>query len=129
MADAVASQVLHDGPTSVTVKITNISDGTGESAVTKVDVSALTPAPAEVALMKLLYSTDGLAVRLLWDADTDTLAWAIPANQSDCIDFGEFGGVINDAGTGKTGDVKLTTVGHSSGDSYSIIAEFRKRFL
>ena len=41
MADAVTSQTLEDGPTHVAMKFTNVSDGTGESAVTKVDVSAL----------------------------------------------------------------------------------------
>ena len=41
MADAVTSQTLIDGPTHVVMKFTNVSDGTGESAVTKVDVSAL----------------------------------------------------------------------------------------
>ena len=41
MADAVASQTILDGPKEVVMKFTNISDGTGESAVTKVDVSAL----------------------------------------------------------------------------------------
>ena len=41
MADAVTSQTLQDGDKSVVMKFTNISDGTGESAVKKVDVSAL----------------------------------------------------------------------------------------
>ena len=41
MADAVTSQTLQDGDKSVVMKFTNISDGSGESAVKKVDVSAL----------------------------------------------------------------------------------------
>ena len=41
MADAVTSQTLFDGDKHVVMKFTNISDGTGESAVKKVDVSAL----------------------------------------------------------------------------------------
>jgi len=41
MADAVTSQTLIDGGKQVVMKFTNVSDGTGESAVTKVDVSAL----------------------------------------------------------------------------------------
>ena len=40
MADTVASQTIQDG-LKTAVLTTNISDGTGESAVTKVDVSAL----------------------------------------------------------------------------------------
>ena len=41
MADAVTSQTLIDGERTAVLKFTNISDGTGESAVKKVDVSAL----------------------------------------------------------------------------------------
>ena len=39
MADAVTSQTIVDGEKTVVQKFTNISDGTGESAVVKVDVS------------------------------------------------------------------------------------------
>ena len=43
MADAVTSQtILDDGGKNLIMKFTNISDGTGESAVAKIDVSALT---------------------------------------------------------------------------------------
>ena len=41
MADAVTSQTLFDGDKHVVMKFTNISDGSGESAVKKVDVSEL----------------------------------------------------------------------------------------
>ena len=42
MADTVTSQTIQDGERVVVMKFTNVSDGTGESAVKKVDVSALT---------------------------------------------------------------------------------------
>ena len=42
MADAVTSQTLVDGEKTAIIKLTNISDGSGETAVKKVDVSALT---------------------------------------------------------------------------------------
>ena len=42
MADTVTSQTIQDGERKAVLKFTNISDGSGESAVTKVDVSALT---------------------------------------------------------------------------------------
>ena len=41
MADAVTSQTLVDNDKTLVMKFTNISDGTGESVVKKVDVSAL----------------------------------------------------------------------------------------
>jgi len=36
MADAVTSQSLDDNPKTAVLKFTNVSDGTGESAVKKV---------------------------------------------------------------------------------------------
>ena len=42
MADAVTSQTIQDGERKAVLKFTNVSDGTGESNVVKVDVSALT---------------------------------------------------------------------------------------
>ena len=41
MADAVTSQIIQDGERVAVLKFTNVSDGSGESAVKKVDVSAL----------------------------------------------------------------------------------------
>ena len=41
MADTVTSQTIQDDERQAVLKFTNVSDGTGESAVKKVDVSAL----------------------------------------------------------------------------------------
>jgi hypothetical protein len=131
MADAVATQILFESASDIVIKCTNVSDGTGESAVTKVDVSALTPATAEVSIDKIIYATDGMAVRILWDASSDVVAWLVPQNQHGVFDFTKIapGGLLNNAGSGVTGDIQFTTVGHSSGDTYCIILVCRKRVL
>jgi hypothetical protein len=128
MADAVTNTTVVENKSTLEIILTNISDGTGESAVTKVDVSALTPSCAEVALVECEYATYGMAVRLLWDATADAVALLIPQDQHGCFDFrGSARGVLrNSAGSGKTGDVQLTTVGHTSGDTYWIRLRFRK---
>ena len=41
MADAVNVTTVEDGERQLVVQLTNLSDGTGESKVTKIDVSAL----------------------------------------------------------------------------------------
>ena len=41
MADVVTSQTIQDGQKTAILKFTNVSDGSGEAAVKKVDVSAL----------------------------------------------------------------------------------------
>jgi len=131
MVDAVATQILFESASDIVMKFTNVSDGTGEAAVTKVDVSALTPPTALVSIDKIYYATDGMAVRVLWDATADVVAWLVPANQHGCYDFSEVqpGTLVNNAGTGITGDIQFTTVGHTSGDTYSIILVMKKRTL
>jgi hypothetical protein len=124
MPDTVTSQTLVDGARNVVMKFTNTSDGSGESAITKVDVSELNAAPTRVTIDKIHYNTSGMLVRLLWDADTDVTI--VDLQGDGCMDAKDFGGLYNNAGAGVTGDVKLTTVGHTSGDSYTLILEMHK---
>ena len=134
MADAVASQIIVDGPSFVAIKLTNISDGTGETAVTKVDVSALEAdsrtgqSCTDVNIERIWWQCIGMKVRILFDADTDVMGIELGENQSGNHDYSIFGGLTNNAGTGKTGDVKFTTVGASSGDTYTVILYLRKKF-
>lgn len=133
MADVVAATKVFDGERTVIYHLTNISDGSGESAVTKVDVSTLNAnkngdACNGVRICKIQAVTQGFAVRLLWDADTDTLITDLP--ESDVVDFcyDHFGG-LGSYGTNATGDIKLTTLGtEASGDTYSIVLTMSKNY-
>lgn len=122
MADAVSSQTLVNGERNLVVKLTNTSDGTGESAVTKVDVSAF--GATGVKINKIHYSVAGMVARLLWDATADVTI--VDLQGDGCLDASSFGGLANNAAAGKSGDILLTTAGHSSGDSYTIILEMQK---
>tara|TARA_R110002072_G_C7679462_1_gene511293 strand:- start:122 stop:526 length:405 start_codon:yes stop_codon:yes gene_type:complete len=133
MADAVTSTTLMDSDRVAIIQLTSTSDGTGEAAVKKVDVSALSDsstgqACTGVRLAKIVYSTFGMSVKLLWDATTDTICWDLNADYTTDEDFTEFGGVRNTSGSGKTGDIMLTTTGHSDGDSYVIVLTVYKDF-
>ena len=134
MADAVTSTTLMDSDRVAIIQLTNTSDGTGEAAVKKIDVSALSDsstgqACTGVRLAKIVYSTFGMSVKLLWDATTDTICWDLNADYTTDEDFTEFGGVRNTAAaSGKTGDIMLTTTGHSDGDSYVIVLTLYKDF-
>jgi len=134
MADAVTSTTIVDDDRKAVIQLTNTSDGNGESAVTKIDVSALATRKADGAtctgckLAKVTYTTFGMSVKLLWDATTDTICLDLNENYSDQLDFTEFGGIQNTAGSGKTGDINLTTTGHASGDSYVIVLTVIKTF-
>lgn len=132
MADAVTSQVVFDGTRTAVMKFTNISDGTGESAVLKVDVSALTGFQGKtctgVNIVTLDAMTVGMGVDILWDATTDVICYTIGADQFVSFDFARFGGITNNAGSGKTGDIMFTTVGATAGDRYTIVLEMTKNF-
>lgn len=129
MADTVTSATLLDGVRLTVMSFTNQSDGTGESAVVKVDASELVPAAsgtAKLSIMRIWYATQGMAVKLLWDATTPVLAYTIPPDAEGFVDFRDIGGLKDNSGSGATGDIKFTTVGHSSGDSYNIVIEVAK---
>ena len=133
MADAVASQTLYDGERVAIMKFTDISDGTGENKVLKVDVSALTPSAAGktcngVVITKIHASTHGMEVQIFWDATTDVFCWGVPQNSQYTWDWSQFGGLTNNAGTGKTGDVLFSTVDAYAGDFYTIVLEMVKTY-
>jgi len=133
MADAVATQTLIDGDKKVVQKFTNISDGSGESAVVKVDVSSLATnsrgqACTGVVIEKIWWQCIGMKVQLLWNATTNVFCIELGENQSGNHDYTVFGGLPNNAGSGKDGDVLFTTVGHTSADTYTIIMSMRKEY-
>jgi len=133
MADAVTTQILFDGERTAIMKFTNISDGTGETKVTKVDVSALTPSSFSkacdgVTITKIHALTHGMEVDMYWDATTDVLIGVIPQNQMYSMDLTQFGGLWNNAGAGKNGDVLFSTRDASTGDTYTIILEMVKSY-
>jgi len=131
MADAVTSQTIIDGERNCVMKFTNVSDGTGESAVAKVDVSALASnsagiACSEVRVMRVSHAVVGMSVQLFLDATSNVLLMELAESSNGHMDFKDFGGLPNNAGSGKTGDILFTTKGHSSGDTYSIVLEMVK---
>ena len=80
MADAVTTTVIEDGSRFYIAQFTNTSDGSGESAVLKIDVSGLAKTNnglscSGVRITKIWWRTVGMSVRILWDASTDVAAW------------------------------------------------------
>ena len=133
MADNVTSQTILDGERLFIAKYTNISDGTGETAVVKVDVSTLNPnsfgyACNGVKINKIWLAAQGMDVRILWDADVNLLAWQVTSNGPYLMDFSSFGGLSNNAGTGSNGDIAFSTHDASAGDTYTIVLECIKTY-
>ena len=126
MADSVASQTIWQDGSFALMKFTNVSDGVGESAVAKVDVSALSPACALVKIRRIWYSTYVMGVRLLWDATSDVVIITLPANGAGCLDFRDVASLTNTQAAGATGDILFTTIGHAVGAGYTVVLELEK---
>ena len=131
MADAVTSQTLSDGDRVAVMKFTNISDGSGESSVKKVDVSALAASSSNgatctrVHITQVWYSISGMRIDLEWDASSNVKALVLGGGVAleptmGHFDFRSFGGIKNNAGSGIDGDIDLTTHGHTAHDHYTI---------
>ena len=65
---------------------------------------------------------------MLFDASTNVFCIELGENQSGHHDYTSFGGLTNNAGSGVTGDILFTTVGHASADTYTVILQVRKEF-
>ena len=134
MADTVTSQTIQDGERVAVLKFTNESDGTGEAAVKKVDVSALSTNSVGqtctgVSIARIYWATRGMGVDLEFDASTNVLAIPLPADSTGDEYYDDrFSGIPNNAGSGKTGDIDFTTLVHSSGDADSIILVLNKNY-
>jgi hypothetical protein len=130
MADLVTTQTIADtsGVKFVT-KLTNFSDGTGESLVKKVDASEVTfmSEDGNRKIAKIWYSINTAnsksAVEIVWDGVTNATALLLSGNGY--WDLRTAGDEIVNNATTPTGDVLLSTKNFATGDNYTIIVEFR----
>jgi len=130
MADTVSTQVLTD-TTGVKfgVKLTNFSDGTGETLVKKVDASETTfmTEDGNRKISKIFYSINTAnpksAVELIWNG-TDN-ATAVLLSGQGFWDLRADGNEIANNATTPTGDVLLSTKNFAIGDNYTILVVFR----
>lgn len=134
MADVTTSTTIIDGGREAVMSFTYQYVDTGnESAVTKVDVSSLQAssdgdACTGVRIAEVWYSTVGMTVEILSDADTDIIMMHLASDFSDNIDFSSFGG-LPELGTSPTGDIKFTTTGAgAAGDSYNVVLRMIKDY-
>lgn len=126
MANTVTSQTLLDGDRNLVMLFTGLLDTSNESRAIKVDVSTFAPAPTKVRVDTIRHLiSPGLIVILDWDATTPVRFAALTGY--DEVEAKCFGGIQNNAGTGVTGDIYLTTAGYSTGTlAYQIILEMTK---
>jgi hypothetical protein len=110
MALAVTSQVLEDGPRNLVLKVI-AADTIGPTEVSSMAPCWTSqPMATSFAVRRIDYNVgDATSVQLAWDADTD-----VPManfNGYGCMDFTDYGGLQNNAGTGKTGVINVAVTG------------------
>lgn len=130
MADTVDTITIFSSPHKLVRRFTNVSDASGESAVVKVDKSALTGPegiePRKLVVLSLRWAIQGFtSVRLFFDHTTDDEIVVLSGNGYE--DYGRFGGLVDPATAGGTGDILLTTAGAASGATYDITLEVELR--
>ena len=131
MADVVTSQTIVDtAGTKTVMKFTNMSDGSGETLVTKMDASALTfmTEDGTKSLAKIWWAintTNGKSgVELLWAGTTNsTIGFFSGTGHHDYFVAGN--AIPNNATltnlTSPAGDILISTKGFVAGDNYTII--------
>lgn len=124
MADAVRTIVqISEGGKYYVANFTNISDGTGEAAVKKVDISTLKNSlgavPTKLKVVDIAWVIQGFtSVRLLWDHTTDDVIALLAG--SGRRDHSKVSGLQDPASAGGDGSLLLTTNGGASGATYDI---------
>ena len=130
MADTVSSLTIADtSGVKFTTKLTNFSDGTGETDVKKVDASETTfmTEDGNRKISKIYWSINTSdsksAVELTWDGATN--ATAVSLSGQGFWDLRADGNEIVNNATTPTGDVLLSTKNFANGDNYTILVVFR----
>jgi hypothetical protein len=126
MAGEITIQKIADGSRNVIIKATIGGDADLTNAVL-FDASAYIGENTSNKLVKLWYASEGFAAQLLWDATVNVPLITLPDSHMEKQCYQYFGGLTNNAGTGKTGDILITTSGLASGDTGHIILFIQKK--
>ena len=69
-----------------------------------------------------------MEVRMYWDATTDVPFFLGAVNTNYENDFSKIGGITNNAGAGKNGNIVFSTADASAGDTYTVVLEMIKTY-
>ncbi len=128
MADVVTSQVLFSGPRHLVMRFTNVSDGTGESDVVKVNATSANGIVVQgntiypgthLKVTKCQYDVAGMGLRIQWVATTNEDMLVL--NGYGEFDMEDIGGIANPLPAGATGSLAFTTIAAVANATYTII--------
>jgi hypothetical protein len=136
MADTVTSQTLKDHASAWAVKLTNISDGTGETNVTKVNANTLIASNGDgstrLSITKLFWNiargTSSLQdprVTLSWAGSSNTTIVTLTGSGTLDLTTGLQAPFTNNA-PNTAGNIILSTTGFTASAAYTLVLEGKK---
>lgn len=126
MANTLTITYPVKGSKLFSARIDIVGDGSGEiSATTLIDPATDLPgAPSKIKIRAIQWDLVGFDAELLWDATTDVHAFELPRGINGGIRFADTGAhLINNAGTGVTGKLLITTSGLTATGKGTILIE------
>lgn len=127
MANTLTLQTIADNERKLVVKAHLDSDGTEETGLTVINAANYSPPFVQSRLVALTaIATGNFGAALAWEADANVRLLAIAPDAEYQYDFSRFGGLPNNAGVGKTGNILLITQGIANNDELTLVFELDK---
>lgn len=135
MADSIVNNVIYAGTKDYVVCVNYVSDGTGSTDAILIDKSTLLSTsniePTAIDIVGIQYAIYGIQAKLEWKHTSDVLICSLGGAAESfgklCFSHPNGGNELRDSGTGSTGDVVLTTTGHTAGDTATFIFHCKLR--
>ena len=144
MADTVTNNVQQNGFRNIVLKLTNVSDGTGQAGAMIYDATSANTlgqnpgvsiggqtfySGLHTTIVKMHYDITDMKVRLQWQATTNQDIIILGAAPGP-MEWQDIGGLRVPAGlAGATGSILLTTIGASPNSTYDITLYLRKNIV
>jgi hypothetical protein len=117
MAHTLTTQVILDGRKQTIIKV-NIKGDSGDAAELSgaiiFDASAYSTGSVDNKIMEVEYCLNGFSAELFFYGTPSVKAVSIPKDHPNYTKYWDFGGVVNNATTGRNGDITITTTGLAS---------------
>lgn len=113
MAHTINTQVLEDGNRNTVIKVNIKGDGSSGELTNEVifDASEYKTQSINNKLMEVRFCLNGFSAELFWAATSPVPLINLDQDISETMEYLFPGGLINNAGVGKTGDITITTNG------------------
>lgn len=138
MAHTVQTRTLMETRRDIVVQVSIVGDGaSGElSAQTVMAVASCAANPGDnlkptrFTVRRVWHDGDpSISVLLLFDANTDQVAWLMGSSSNNELSFEDIGGIPDPKATGFTGTVLFTTLGlATSAKRFTFIVRLRKEY-